>query len=361
MSKKIIINTPRITIPAGVANHYLGLKPYFSNKVVYNQYLPGHFFKQKYGGSFAKLLRLPYFVFDILKFIYLIVVTGKPNVLLNPSFDKTALKRDALFLGIAKFFGCKVAVFIHGWNKEHLQKVLKNHKKFERQWIKADCFFVLANEFKNYLKELGIKVPIHLTTTKVNDQLIQGISLKNKNKVSTILFLARVEKAKGVFISLDAFRILKLKYPELKIRIVGNGNSLKDAMLNVENKKIKDVLFTGALSGESLSKEFLNADLYILPTTHGEGMPTSVLEAMAFGLPVISRPVGGLVDFFKNGEMGYLIESVSPEDYAAKIELLLNDEEKVAEISKNNAAYAQKHFMASKVVKNLEKVLESLN
>jgi len=43
---KILINTPKTTIPAGVSNHYLGLRPYFSNDVIYNQYLPGTSVKQ---------------------------------------------------------------------------------------------------------------------------------------------------------------------------------------------------------------------------------------------------------------------------------------------------------------------------
>ncbi len=46
-------------------------------------------------------------------------------------------------------------------------------------------------------------------------------------------------------------------------------------------------------------------------------------KAMAFGLPVITSPVGGLVDFFENGKMGYMIENLNPADYAEKIEFLI--------------------------------------
>ena len=115
----------------------------------------------------------------------------------------------------------------------------------------------------------------------------------------------------------------------MKLQVVGEGNALVEAETYTKNKGIKNVRFTGPLSGDALKTEFINADLYILPTTHGEGMPTSVLEAMAFGIPVITRPVGGLVDFFENGKMGYMIESLEPKDYAEKIELLINDLEKL--------------------------------
>lgn len=63
------------------------------------------------------------------------------------------------------------------------------------------------------------------------------------------------------------------------------------------DKDLSDVIFTGRLAGEALKND-KNA-LLLLLTTHGEGMPTVVLEAMAFGLPILTRNVGGLVDFPK--------------------------------------------------------------
>lgn len=45
-------------------------------------------------------------------------------------------------------------------------------------------------------------------------------------------------------------------------------------------------------------------------------MPTVVLEAMAFGLPVVTRAVGGLCDFFEDGKMGRITNSMNPMDYA---------------------------------------------
>jgi glycosyltransferase involved in cell wall biosynthesis len=354
---KIIINTPKTTIPAGVANHFLGLKPYFSKNVLYNQYLPGTSVKQKYGKLMAYIIIPLLKVYDILNFSTSILFYNKPAVLLNPSFGKTALKRDAIFLRIAKLFGCKVAVFVHGWDKTYLQNYLTGKKQLHNAYYKADAFFVLANEFKKYLEKLNIKALIHLTTTKVNDQLVEDVPTKTIEKIKTILFLARIEKAKGIFTTIDAYEILSKKKSDLKMHVVGSGNALDVAKEYADKKHLKNIVFTGPLSGEALKTEFINADLYILPTTHGEGMPTSVLEAMAFGLPVITRPVGGLVDFFENDNMGYMIESLNPKDYAEKVELLNNDLDKTNQISKYNAEFAKEHFMASRVAPLLEKQL----
>jgi glycosyltransferase involved in cell wall biosynthesis len=357
---KILINTPFINIPGGVANHYLGLKDYFSSKVIYNQFHTRSSIYEIFKSKIIYLLAVPLLIIiNYLKFIYLLLKYNRPIVLLNPSFGKTGLQRDALYLKIAKLFQCKVVVFIHGWDKKFLKKVLNKTEPFNNIWHKADAYFVLAHEFKSYLKQLGIKVPIHLTTTKVDDKLVEDIKTKEIEEINTILFLARVEKAKGVFETIDSFELLQKKHPNLRLRIVGNGTALDDAINYVNNMNLKNVTFTGQLSGERLKEEFINADLYILPT-YGEGMPTSVLEAMAFGLPIISRPVGGLVDFFEDDKMGYLIESLAPVDYCNKIDCLINDIGRTNEIIKYNMQYAREHFMASKVGKALETQLNDI-
>jgi len=358
---KIIINTPKTTIPAGVSNHYLGLRPYFSNNVIYNQYLPGHYIKEKTTYWLVFLVKLiTNKFFEILRFLYLIIRYKKPTILLNPSFGKSAIQRDALFLRISKFFGCKVAVFMHGWDKTYLEKVLNKEVQFSNAWFKANAFFVLANEFKEYLEKLNIRAPIHLTSTKVNDQLLEGVPTKSIKQIKTILFLARIEKAKGIFTTIDAFQILTRKHPEMRLQIVGRGNALNEAKKYAKQKNIANINFKGPFSGDALKSEFINADLYILPTTHGEGMPTSVLEAMAFGLPVITRPVGGLIDFFDNGKMGYLIESLNPKEYAEKIELLIKDVNKANHISKYNSKFAKEHFLASKIAPEIEKIIKEI-
>lgn len=102
--------------------------------------------------------------------------------------------------------GCKVAVFIHGWDKDYLQTVLNNKILFSQAWYKADAYFVLATEFKDYLLQLGIKAPIHLTSTKVNDKLVDGIETKNIEKIKTLLFWHALKKLKAFLLPLMHLR-----------------------------------------------------------------------------------------------------------------------------------------------------------
>ncbi|MBQ8805584.1 MAG: glycosyltransferase family 4 protein [Bacteroidaceae bacterium] len=344
---KILINTPRLIPHGGVANHYIGLKEYWTEDVVYNPV------GKKGNKSGSGIYRLP---MNVLEFIRKIFSFNPDIILLNPSLSKGAMTRDMIFLRIAKMFGKKVVVFIHGFDKDNIKSL--DIKRITKNLNKCEAILILAQEFADIVRSWGVTVPIHLTTTKVDDKLVEGFDIANKSyKLNTILFLARVTKAKGIFTALDTFKILQMKYPDIQIRIVGTGEALEEAKEYSTKENIQSTCFLGALSGEKLVNEYSNADIYILPTTHGEGMPTSILEAMAFGLPVISRPVGGTCDFFENGKMGQLIESLNPEEYAAAIENYINNEQLLKDTAVLNHNYAKKHFMASSVAKKIEEIL----
>ena len=89
-------------------------------------------------------------------------------------------------------------------------------------------------------------------------------------------------------------------------------------------------------------------------------MPTSVLEAMAFGLPVFTRNVGGLKDFFVAGQMGFITDSLNAEDFANAIKSFLSDQELYRQVSRYNHHYACEHFLASKVAALIENELANI-
>lgn len=355
---KILINTPFLDGHGGVANHYNGLKPYFSNNVIYNRIITrNHITRFVKIPVLVGLLRYFTFIFDSLKFAFIIIKLGKPIILINPSLRFASLKRDQWFLKIGKLFNCKVIVFIHGFDMDVYKKIEKKPELFLKVWGKADGFFVLAEEFKNKLISIGINSKIKLTTTKVDNGLLNNFSIDKKVQGKTILFLARIEPEKGIFTAIEAFQEAKRKIPEIKLIVAGDGSALKAVKDFVSNENINGIELKGHLEGRELEKVFISSDIYLFPTTHGEGMPTSVLEAMAFGLTIITRPVGGVVDFFENEKMGYLIESLNPTDYAGKIEFLIESPDLMKEISVYNSNYAQKNFLASNVAKYIENEL----
>lgn len=176
----------------------------------------------------------------------------------------------------------------------------------------------------------------------------------NPNKKVEILFMARVVKSKGIFEAIQAVKLAKKNFSGIRFNIAGDGPDLKDAKELVSQSGMESyVRFLGHVKGAEKINALKSADLFLLPS-YTEGMPISLLEAMAFGLPVITCPVGGLKDFFIDGKNGFLIQSRKPEDISTSIANLLNDAKLFNDIANYNYRYAKENFLASQVAKRLE-------
>lgn len=346
---KLLFVVPSFSLIGGVANHYYGLRSYWKETVFYA-------FQGKRKGLPAYFWLIP----DFITFIFKIVCLRPDVVVINPSFRPYMLFRDGLYLLIAQVLRKKIVCFFHGWDMNLSSIIEKRPFLFNCIFGKANLTYVLCNDFKESLHRMNFPGPIKLITTKVSDDLLTNFSInQRKGNIKNILYLARVDKHKGIFITLDAFSILQQQYPDLQLTIVGDGCDLNSAIDYAKEHHMMNINFTGGLRGKDLSEQFASGDVYILPS-YFEGMATSVLEAMAFGLPIITSPVGGVKDFFQNGKMGYLIDSYSAKDYAKSISSLIKDKELCHSMSELNYNYARTHFMASTITKKMEEDFKSL-
>lgn len=342
---KLLIVVPSFRLMGGVSFHYMGLDRYWKSKVSYSiqgrrSHIP------------AIICLLPDFIGYLLKLIFY-----RPDVvLLNPSFRPYQIGRDAVYLSMARWCGSKVVCMFHGWDLNYSRQQEMKPNGFIGLYRHCSKIFVLSSKFRERLRKMNIHVPIELTTTEVDDTLLEGFDVSQRNgEIHNMLYLARIDKNKGIFETIETFRLLKQAYPRIRLNICGNGepNFVKEVMDYVARNKLEDVVFHGRVSGYKKAQAFASNDIYILPS-YQEGMPTSLLEAMAFGLPVITRPVGGVPDFFENGKMGYMIDSFAPKMFAEKIERLMGDKKLCTNISVYNYQYAHLRFMASSVAENME-------
>lgn len=355
----ILITCPHFHIGGGVANYFEVVGKYFSINSV--------FFSLGAAASKESFVnKLSHFRSDEVRFSSLLDGCSQniDLVHINPSFRYAALIRDGLILKDAKRFGKKTVIFFHGWSHGIANLVDKYFRDlFFSVYNRVDAFVVLASEFECKLRDWGFEQPIYLETTPVDDELLVDFSIDqrvrtNKTKKDLrVLFLSRIEKEKGICETLEAVNILTSLNPTLNLAVAGDGLFLQEAQKLTVRLGLKDkVQFLGYVKGVEKKEAFRNSDIYVFPTTHAEGMPTSVLEAMAFGLPVITRPVGGLKDFFLDGKFGFITESRDPAIFASLIEKLIRDRDLSARMSMNCHQYAKERFMASKVAKRLEDI-----
>lgn len=293
----------------------------------------------------------------------------KPKLIhLNPSLGLKSFFRDGLFALQAKQMGYPVLVFWHGWDKRfELQVERKLRSFFSATFGKADCFVVLASDFKRKLRKWGVSVPIFLETTSVADGLLDGFVVEEKwsqpkqIKSFKILFLARLERAKGVFETIHSFKLLIDKQLPISLTIAGDGKIRSELEEYARNLDLRhpQINFTGDIRGEAKKKVLSEHHIYCLPS-YGEGLPCTVLEAMAFGMPIVTRSVGGLADVFEDGIMGAFVLGKGAAEIATCIEKIITDRERMAVMGRYNASYAREHFMASVVARRLAKIYESI-
>jgi len=296
---------------------------------------------------------------DYLVFIKKLLTNKYDLIFINTSLSKYNCTRDGLFIIISKLFNKKILLFIHGFQEKCLQ-----NKILLKGYFFSDAIIVLANEFKIKLEYAGYKKNIEVLFNPVNQEILDYSSLdsleERKNREpKNILFLSRIEEEKGIMIAIKAFNVLIPKYPNIQLFIAGNGTMLEFAKNYVINNKIKNVHFLGFINGKNKIELLKKSDIFLFPTYYYEGLPISILEAITFGLPVITRPVGGIKDFFKNEEMGYLIESKSPQDFANAIELLIKSKN-LYNINDNNFKFAKQNFQPAQIAKKLNKFMKEI-
>ena len=153
-------------------------------------------------------------------------------------------------------------------------------------------------------------------------KLAHGIEPARK----VLLFCARVVKDKGVDTLQDVWRILHKKFPDALLYVVGGGlNELLDELRTLSAELDDSIKVIGEVDAP---QEFYQlADVYIFPSRH-EGLPTSLLEAMASGLPAVTSDIGGCEDVIANDVNGYRVYSEDADAFAEKISLLFEDDER---------------------------------
>ena len=164
------------------------------------------------------------------------------------------------------------------------------------------------------------------------------------DKKINLLFVGRIEERKGLIYLLKAFQILKRKYSNLRLIVVGEGPERKNCEDFVKSKNLKDVVFLGELKEENLFKIYRTADIFCAPSIFGESFGLVILEAMASGLPVVAFANEGYKSWLKGKKGEEFL--VPPKNYillSKKIEILIKNPQKRKELSQWGQKEAKKY------------------
>ncbi len=165
---------------------------------------------------------------------------------------------------------------------------------------------------------------------------------KHGIKGKMVLFFGRLNITKGPDKFVDIAKKILKERKDIDFVIVGPD----EGMFNIVKKKIgneKRIHLLGAIRDrKEVIKMYQSADVYVLPS-YREGLPLTLFEAMASGLPIVASPVNGIPYEMKEPENGFLVKYGNINDFAKKIVELLDNKKLKEKISKNNIKKAENY------------------
>ncbi len=185
----------------------------------------------------------------------------------------------------------------------------------------------------------------------------------------SLLFVGRITRDRNLPLLLRAFSMLSKTHPRLRLKIVG-GEGVRSSRVRAgvmpelkalsSSLGLKNVEFTGELRGEALQEAYRNSDIFVYTSLY-ENFGQTILDAAAYGLPVISTRVGVVPDLIDDGENGIILKANdSPLELARAVNLLLADVDLRRDFGKKIRAKALGLFSWDKVIPAYAKLYQGL-
>ncbi len=259
------------------------------------------------------------FLFSSIFKIKKIVDEWKPNlVYVTPSSWDWGFYRDFLVISFLKMKGCKIVVHFHNRGVKSFQEKWYNKKLYAKFFKGIKTIFLserLIPEFEQYLSPNQIfTCPNGISLPQNNEKIFF------ENKVYTFFFLSNMMREKGVYVLLNACKILKDSGHIFKCIFVGKWADIQERNFNKERDSfgLESCVFAhGPKYGNEKAPYFEQCDCFVFPTFyHGETFGLVLLEAMSYSLPIITTNIAGIPDIIENGKNGFCVEPQNPKELA---------------------------------------------
>jgi len=224
----------------------------------------------------------------------------------------------------------------------------------------ADAILALTSDMQKKIEEITSKnilvVPNAIDLTDINPNTL---SYKNELDKKIITFVGSLFPVKGVQYLIRAMEKIHNQIPQTRLILVGDGNERFNLeKLSKELQLENCIEFIGRVPHQQVSHYLSQTDVFVLPSL-SEGFPNVLLEAMAFGLPIVASRVGGIPDIIEDGTNGFLVEPKNVSEIADRILTILFDEMLAQKISAKNREEVQR-YQYNDIIDILENIFTSI-
>jgi glycosyltransferase involved in cell wall biosynthesis len=282
----------------------------------------------------SALRRIQVFVIGVLRFCGQLLMNRTDVVHLHVS-ERGSVFRVGLLVFLAHIFSKPVIMHTHGSEFHIFYEGLSRLARGLVRLIFQNCAYVitLSQSWKQYYttqcyldpqKVLVMLNPVHLPAQLPDRQ-------RSGQRPVRFVFLGRIGHRKGCFDVIQAVAQLpSVQRQQIEVLLAGDGEVEKAQALIDRSGLQQSIHLLGWINGETRDRLLKQADVFLLPS-HNEGLPVSMVEAMAWGLPVIVSPVGGIPELVTHQKQGFLVTPGNVDEIAAAMQnLLMHDQRRLA-------------------------------
>lgn len=202
---------------------------------------------------------------------------------------------------------------------------------------------------------------IDIIKNGVDTNFFTSPNTKVKREEFSILYVGRLVYSKGLIDLVKSAKYVCKEFPNVSFILIGDGNLRPVLEKMVHKLRLKNnFLFLGIVTSR---KELLNYyqrnSIFVLPS-YSEGMPSSILEAMSCGMPIVATNISGINEIIVDGEAGLLVPPRNPERLADAIIKLLSDEKLRRKMGSVGRKKVEKEFSWKKIAKKVKKIYENM-
>jgi glycosyltransferase involved in cell wall biosynthesis len=222
---------------------------------------------------------------------------------------------------------------------------------------RADCIQCISEYTRERLREAGYaESRLRLIPNAVDLTRFKAAPRATGERVH-VVYVGRIEKVKGLPVLLEAWRLSGLGN-RARLTIAGGGTQLDTLKrLAAESGIDGSIAFPGSIT--DVPALLATANVYVQPSLQ-EGLPNSVLEAMAMGLPIVATRISGNEDVVADGVNGRLVPSGDAPQLARALQELVDDPRLALEMGEQSRQRVNSRFSVPAVLRQLERAYRGL-
>ncbi len=277
------------------------------------------------------------------------MILNKPDIVHIHSSFGPSFYRKMPFIYMACFRGVPVINHIHGAEFEtfYLKASDRKKRRIRKVYGKCTMLIALSEEWKRNLESVVSpeKITVIENYCKIPD-------LSGTEKKKQILFLGEIGKRKGCYDIPEIYGRVLEKGERLPLIMAGDGELAEVKKLFEDRDLQKDISFPGWVRGADKDKCLKESGIFLFPSYY-EGMPMAVLEAMAYGMAIVTTRVGGIPHLLEDGGSGYLCEPGDIEGLSKRLLELSKDGDKRRKMGERARQKAIEEYSMESHIKKL--------